>query len=88
VSGVAGGPAVRDRGVAGGVSAARQTGTQDAAAFSGGRASGGLTQSGLLGRKGDGEPGARTIWDGLEQIAVCVRSMKFAAARLSPGGLV
>ena len=44
--------------------------------------------SGFLGRKGDGEPGARTIWDGLEQIAVCVRGMKFAAARLSPGGLV
>ena len=41
--------------------------------------------SGFLGRKGDGEPGARTIWEGLKQIAVCVRGMKFAAARYGPG---
>ena len=41
--------------------------------------------SGFLGRKGDGEPGAKTIWEGMEQIAVCVRGMKFAAARRDSG---
>ena len=41
--------------------------------------------SGFLGRKGDGEPGARTIWEGLEQIAVCVAGIKFARAQSGTG---
>lgn len=33
---------------------------------------------GFLGRKGDGEPGAKTLWLGLRDIAVCVEGMRFA----------
>jgi len=41
--------------------------------------------SGFLGRKGDGEPGARTIWDGLEQIAVCVARYEVRGRSTQPG---
>ena len=33
---------------------------------------------GFLGRKGDGEPGAKMLWLGLRGIAVCVEGMRFA----------
>lgn len=34
--------------------------------------------SGFLGRKDDGEPGAKTIWQGLREIAVFVQGVRFA----------
>lgn len=33
---------------------------------------------GFLGRKGDGEPGAKTIWLGMRDIAVFVQGARFA----------
>ena len=33
---------------------------------------------GFLGRKGDGEPGAKTLWLSLREIAVFVRGIRFA----------
>ncbi len=33
---------------------------------------------GFLGRKGDGEPGVKTIWQGMERVASFVAGMKFA----------
>ena len=33
---------------------------------------------GFLARKGDGEPGAKTLWLGLREIAVFVRGIRFA----------
>ncbi len=33
---------------------------------------------GFLGRKGDGEPGVKTIWQGMEQVASFAAGMKFA----------
>ena len=35
-------------------------------------------RGGFLGRKGDGEPGARTIWLGLQEIAVFVEGARYA----------
>lgn len=35
-------------------------------------------KGGFLGRKGDGEPGTRTIWQGLHDIAVFVEGVRFA----------
>ena len=35
-------------------------------------------RSGFLGRKADGEPGARTIWLGLQEIAVFVEGARYA----------
>ena len=32
----------------------------------------------FLGRKGDGEPGARTLWLGLQEIAIFVEGARFA----------
>ena len=37
---------------------------------------------GFLGRKGDGEPGAKTLWLGLRDIAVFVQGMRFARLQL------
>ena len=37
---------------------------------------------GFLGRKGDGEPGAKTLWLGLRDIAVFVEGTRFARAQL------
>ena len=37
---------------------------------------------GFLCRKGDGEPGAKTLWLGLRDIAVFVESVRFARAQL------
>ena len=34
-------------------------------------------QGGFLGRKGDGEPGVKAIWSGLQKIAACVLGMRF-----------
>lgn len=34
-------------------------------------------QGGFLGRKGDGEPGVKAIWNGLQKIAACVLGMRF-----------
>lgn len=34
-------------------------------------------QGGFLGRKGDGEPGVKTLWNGLQKIAACVLGMRF-----------
>ncbi len=33
---------------------------------------------GFLGRKGDGEPGVKTIWQGMERVASFAAGMKFA----------
>ncbi len=33
---------------------------------------------GFLGRKGDGEPGAKTLWLGLREIAIFVQGIRFA----------
>ena len=33
---------------------------------------------GFLGRKGDGEPGAKTLWLGMRDIAVFVQGMRYA----------
>ena len=33
---------------------------------------------GLLGRRGDGEPGVKTIWQGMEKVASFASGMKFA----------
>ena len=33
---------------------------------------------GLLGRKGDGEPGAKTLWLGLQEIAIFVEGARYA----------
>ena len=33
---------------------------------------------GFLGRKGDGEPGAKTLWLGMRDLAVFVQSMRYA----------
>ncbi len=35
-------------------------------------------RGGFLGRKGDGEPGARTLWLGLQEIAVFVEGARYA----------
>ena len=35
-------------------------------------------QGGFLGRKGDGEPGVKTIWLGLQRVAACVEGLRFA----------
>ena len=35
-------------------------------------------QGGFLGRKHDGEPGARTIWLGMQEIAVFVEGARYA----------
>jgi len=32
---------------------------------------------GFLGRKGDGEPGVKSLWIGLQRIASCVEGMRF-----------
>ena len=37
---------------------------------------------GFLCRKGDGEPGAKTLWLGLRDIAVFVEGVRFARAQL------
>ena len=37
---------------------------------------------GFLGRKGDGEPGAKTLWLGLRDIAVFVEGVRFARLQL------
>jgi len=37
---------------------------------------------GFLGRKGDGEPGAKTLWLGLCDIAVFVEGVRFARLQL------
>ena len=37
-------------------------------------------RGGFLGRKGDGEPGARTLWLGLQEIAVFVEGARYARA--------
>ena len=33
---------------------------------------------GFLGRKGDGEPGAKTLWLGLQEIAIFVEGARYA----------
>lgn len=33
---------------------------------------------GFLGRKSDGEPGAKTLWLGMRDVAVFVQSLRFA----------
>lgn len=35
-------------------------------------------RGGFLGRKGDGEPGARTLWLGLQEIAIFVEGARYA----------
>ncbi len=35
-------------------------------------------RGGFLGRKGDGEPGARTLWQGVREIAVFVDGLRYA----------
>ena len=32
---------------------------------------------GFLGRKGDGEPGVKSLWIGLQRVASCVEGMRF-----------
>jgi hypothetical protein len=36
-------------------------------------------RGGLLGRKHDGEPGVRTLWQGLREVAVFVEGLRYAA---------
>ena len=43
--------------------------------------------SGFLGRKGDGEPGTRTLWLGLQEVAIFVQGARYARA-FSEAGLV
>ena len=35
-------------------------------------------RGGFLGRKGDGEPGAKTLWLGLQEIAIFVEGARYA----------
>jgi Transposase Tn5 dimerisation domain len=35
-------------------------------------------RGGFLGRKSDGEPGARTLWQGMHDIAVFVDGLRYA----------
>ena len=42
-------------------------------------------RGGFLGRKHDGEPGAKTIWLGMQDIAVFVDGMRYMRTQLSPG---
>jgi hypothetical protein len=35
-------------------------------------------RGGFLGRKSDGEPGARTLWQGMREIAVFVDGIRYA----------
>ena len=42
-------------------------------------------RGGFLARKHDGEPGAKTIWLGMQDIAVCVDGMRYMRTQLSPG---
>ena len=42
-------------------------------------------RGGFLARKHDGEPGAKTIWLGMQDIAVCVDGMRYMGTQLSPG---
>jgi hypothetical protein len=32
---------------------------------------------GFMGRKGDGEPGVKSLWIGLERVAACVQGIRF-----------
>ena len=45
-------------------------------------------RGGFLGRKGDGEPGARTLWLGLQEIAVFVEGARYARAFSETGTCV
>lgn len=45
-------------------------------------------RGGFLGRKGDGEPGARTLWLGLQEIAVFVEGARYARAFSEAGTCV
>jgi Transposase Tn5 dimerisation domain len=40
-------------------------------------------RGGFLGRKGDGEPGARTLWQGMHDIAVFVDGLRYARSLAS-----
>lgn len=31
----------------------------------------------FIGRKGDGEPGAKSLWIGLQQVAACIAGMRY-----------
>ena len=44
-------------------------------------------RGGFLGRKGDGEPGARTLWLGLQEIAVFVEGARYARTFNEAGGV-
>lgn len=37
---------------------------------------------GFLGRKGDGDPGVKTLWLGMRDVAVFVQGLRFAKAAL------
>ena len=38
-------------------------------------------RGGFLGRKHDGEPGARTLWQGLREIAIFVDGLRYARSQ-------
>lgn len=44
-------------------------------------------RGGFLGRKGDGEPGARTLWLGLQEVAIFVEGVRYAR-QMVPGTCV
>jgi hypothetical protein len=39
-------------------------------------------RGGFLARKGDGEPGARTLWEGLREIAIFVDGVRYARGQV------
>ena len=43
---------------------------------------------GFLGRKGDGEPGAKTLWLGLQEVAIFVEGARYARALSDAGTCV
>ena len=45
-------------------------------------------RGGFLGRKGDGEPGARTLWLGLQEVAIFVEGARYARAFSEAGTCV
>ncbi len=77
----AGGSAIRKRRVAGSLCAEKEEAAQGGAAVEHRDAPDSATQR-LLARKGDGEPGAKTLWLGMRDIAVFVQGLRFARMTL------
>lgn len=45
-------------------------------------------RGGFLGRKGDGEPGVKTIWLGLQEVAIFVEGARYARQMSAEGSCV